>query len=293
MTEAEWLASDDLDDLLGHVCELRRSELRITNPLNSSEERRSKFPARIYPRKRRLFHCACCRRIWRLIPDVVQQTIDVAERFADGVASDAARREAMAKVEAVGKTYAHRRMPGWSALLAVGGAVRLFTDSPYCCTSFVMDFDTWPFLNIDDDDGGFSFPADCARNALMLTEDAAVLRDAYIRWRSPHPRLFAEDGLPVEGTHWYAELQAQCNLLRDIFGNPFRPVAVDPSWKTANVIGIAQAIYDERRFGELPILADALEDAGCANADVLGHCRQPGEHVRGCWVVDLILGKGD
>jgi len=80
-------------------------------------------------------------------------------------------------------------------------------------------------------------------------------------------------------------------LLRDIFGNPFRPVAFDPAWRTATATSLAEAIYADRAFDRLPILADALEDAGCTSADVLEHCRQPGEHVRGCWVVDLVLAK--
>jgi hypothetical protein len=84
-------------------------------------------------------------------------------------------------------------------------------------------------------------------------------------------------------------------LLRDIFGPlPFRAIALDPAWLTwnhATVHAIAGRIYDERTFHDLPILADALEDAGCTDPDILAHCRQGGEHVRGCWVVDLILGK--
>ncbi|OAI55046.1 hypothetical protein AYO44_13655 [Planctomycetaceae bacterium SCGC AG-212-F19] len=84
---------------------------------------------------------------------------------------------------------------------------------------------------------------------------------------------------------------AQCKLLREMFGNPFRPVALSSAWQTTNVVALARAIYDERAFDRMPILADALEDAGCDNADILNHCRQPGEHVRGCWVVDLLLGK--
>ena len=90
------------------------------------------------------------------------------------------------------------------------------------------------------------------------------------------------------------ERLAQSNLLRDVFGNPFRPVAVEPAWLAwggGTVRQLAQAIYDERAFERLPVLADALEEAGCTNADVLGHCRQPAEHVRGCWVVDLLLGR--
>jgi hypothetical protein len=87
------------------------------------------------------------------------------------------------------------------------------------------------------------------------------------------------------------ERRAQADFLRDIFGSPFRPVTVNPARRTTNVTALAQSIYDERAFDRLPILADALEDAGCDNADILNHCRQPGEHVRGCWAVDLVLGK--
>jgi hypothetical protein len=91
--------------------------------------------------------------------------------------------------------------------------------------------------------------------------------------------------------HQVAEQAAQSRLIRDIFGNPFRPVTFDSAWRTANVLGLAQTIYDARAFDRMPILADALEDAGCTSAEILTHCRQPGDHVRGCWVVDLILGK--
>jgi hypothetical protein len=86
----------------------------------------------------------------------------------------------------------------------------------------------------------------------------------------------------------------QCSILRDIFGNPFRPVAVAPAWLTwnnATVPAIARHVYEDRAFHDLPILADALEDAGCTDADLLAHCRGPGPHVRGCWAVDLLLGK--
>jgi len=84
------------------------------------------------------------------------------------------------------------------------------------------------------------------------------------------------------------------DLLRDIFGNPFRPVAIDPDWLTwrdGTIPNLAQTIYDDRRFDILPILADALQEAGCINEDIIQHCHSPGPHVRGCWVVDLLLGK--
>jgi hypothetical protein len=80
-------------------------------------------------------------------------------------------------------------------------------------------------------------------------------------------------------------------IIRDVVGNPFRPVAVDPFWLTPSVVAVAQSIYEDRRFEDMPILADALEEAGCHDADILAHCRSEGPHFRGCWAVDLLLGK--
>jgi hypothetical protein len=82
-----------------------------------------------------------------------------------------------------------------------------------------------------------------------------------------------------------------CATFREIFGNPFRSVTADLAWCTATVVQLAQCIYTDRAFDRLPILADALEEAGCTDAEILSHCRGPGPHVRGCWVVDLVLGK--
>jgi hypothetical protein len=86
----------------------------------------------------------------------------------------------------------------------------------------------------------------------------------------------------------YAALAA---LLRDIMGNPFHSVAFDPSWLTPGVARLAQTIYDARAFDRMPDVADGLDEAGCTNQDILDHCRSGGEHARGCWVVDLLLGK--
>jgi hypothetical protein len=84
-----------------------------------------------------------------------------------------------------------------------------------------------------------------------------------------------------------------CRFLRCVFGNPFRPVPDARRWRTTAAVGVARGIYDDGAFDRLPILADALEDAGCADADVIAHCRNPRlAHVRGCWVVDLVLGNG-
>ena len=80
-------------------------------------------------------------------------------------------------------------------------------------------------------------------------------------------------------------------LIRDLFGNPHRPAAVDPRWLTSAVVDLARTIYDSRDFAAMPILADALEEAGCDNTALLSHCRSGGPHVRGCWAVDLVLGN--
>ena len=88
-----------------------------------------------------------------------------------------------------------------------------------------------------------------------------------------------------------AELEAHAALLRDIFGNSIRPATVDPAWLTGTVVALARQMYESRDFSAMPILADALQDSGCDNADILSHCRGSGPHVRGCWVIDLLVGK--
>ncbi|VTT97628.1 Uncharacterized protein (Fragment) OS=uncultured bacterium PE=4 SV=1 [Gemmataceae bacterium] len=121
-----------------------------------------------------------------------------------------------------------------------------------------------------------------------------ALRAAVAQFRNPDPRFSFN---PKEHSpDWVAAYEdeevCQAAIVRDIFGNPFRPVAVDPAWLTADVVALARGIYEERAFDRMPILADALQDAGCDNDDVLTHCRDASAtHVRGCWVVDLVLGK--
>jgi hypothetical protein len=88
-----------------------------------------------------------------------------------------------------------------------------------------------------------------------------------------------------------SEGRRQRNLVRCIFGNPFRPVTLNSKWLTPTVKQLAEQIYNERAFDRMPILADALEEAGCTVKEVLEHCRNSGEHVRGCWVVDKVLGR--
>jgi hypothetical protein len=88
------------------------------------------------------------------------------------------------------------------------------------------------------------------------------------------------------------ELQHQAALIRDIFGNPFCPVPLGPDKLDPRIKAVVQSMYDNRNFQEMPQLADALVDSGCTSTDILSHCRSEGPHVRGRWVVDLLLGKG-
>lgn len=128
-----------------------------------------------------------------------------------------------------------------------------------------------------------------AENRKYYASQAAVYALSYGNdvWHAPDLAIAALEGEADRAAY----KAAQHDVLRDLFGNPFRPVAIEPSWLTSDVRILAEGIYEDRAFDRMPILADALQDAGCDNTDILNHCRQPGEHVRGCWVVDLLLGK--
>jgi hypothetical protein len=87
------------------------------------------------------------------------------------------------------------------------------------------------------------------------------------------------------------EYRLQVWLLHDILGNPFRSATLAPSSRTPDVNTLAGHVYQDRAFSHLLEMADALEEAGCTDADIVAHCRGDGPHIRGCWVVDLVLGK--
>jgi hypothetical protein len=126
--------------------------------------------------------------------------------------------------------------------------------------------------------------------AVVRRAGAVVEARAYLAHAGGYPTAPGPEGWVRRAAA--AELAAVCGPSRCAAGNPFRPAAADPRWLTTTVLALARGIYAERAFDRLPILADALQDAGCGNEDILTHCRGPGSHVRGCWVVDLVLGKG-
>jgi hypothetical protein len=211
-------------------------------------------------RKVRLFACACCRRISHFLThERSREAVEVGERFADGNATLedlASTHDAAYEIDRDGPWVS---VPGESLDTY---EVRM----AHCCAAKAAVHAARP----DGMDYGFGkLPYDAVSAFLHAARPAALTS----------PRFVNEH---------YRE---QTILLREIFGNPFRPVTISPHWLTPTVASIAQAIYTDRAFDRLPILADALEEAGCANADILTQCQGPWPHVRGCWVVDVILGK--
>jgi hypothetical protein len=142
---------------------------------------------------------------------------------------------------------------------------------------------------------GAAAPGELGAREYVVTElifDTRYAKSRPLPHGAAQPLVAATARDPVP--HWQlrpTRAKALAGLARCVFGNPFRGVAADYSWLTSTVTALARGIYEERAFDRLPILADALQDAGCDSADILGHCRGGGPHVRGCWVVDLLLGK--
>ena len=202
-------------------------------------------------RKLRLFACACCRSIWQLLD---HENTRRAVEVAEQFADRLVRDRARADA---------RNAPG-----------------------------VWAVANYA-----------AARNGGLVTSAASCAWHARIHVGnhcsdSRPPGTDLNVGIQAHFAGMEEEQQRQVALLRDVFGNPFRPVSVDPAWRTPTVLSLAQAGYDERELPSgalssvrLNVLADALEESGCADAGILDHLRGHGPHVRGCWALDLILGK--
>lgn len=207
-------------------------------------------------RKPRLFACQCCRNIWNLLDDErSRRAVEVAEEFADGRSTNKLLRRAGRAARRVFLKPRDADRPG-----------RYYAARAAASLTFKEAFSS------------ASHAAEGADLALFTVERGII----------PKSALDADVFAYVKRYPFRAE---HVVWLLDIFGNPFRPVSLDPRWLSSTAVSLAQAIYTDRLFDRMPILADALEDAGCHQADILGHCRGGGEHVRGCWVVDLLLGK--
>lgn len=153
------------------------------------------------------------------------------------------------------------------------------------------------FRVIEDFADGEITDSDLERHQFAFSKVDDALRNAGAREKDFHPLRVANVTALMTVIGPGAERDSlairarQAALVRCLAGNPFRPVTLDSSWRTSTVVALAQGIYDDRAFDRLPILADALQDAGCDSDDILNHCRDTSPHARGCWVVDLVLGK--
>jgi hypothetical protein len=130
-----------------------------------------------------------------------------------------------------------------------------------------------------------------AQNLLQLSLTSLVtprMIPAHVAWLV----RAAFDPTKHDNPNKWEDCKPQADLVRDLFGNPYQPVKIDTSWRTDTALSLARTMYENRDFSAMPILADALQDAGCDSEDILNHCRDSNAtHVRGCWVVDLVLGK--
>jgi hypothetical protein len=205
-------------------------------------------------RKLRLLGVACCRQIWGEFRDErSRRSVEIAEDFAEGRCDK--QRLSLARQK---------------ALTVAGAAYRVMDDIP----RIAVNLDVLRAAYIA------ARAADAAQQ--VAAEDAFQATSAAAQTMS----LVASSRESSTGKQ-----AIQVALLRDIFGNPFRPSFLNPAWATSTVLNLADTIYETLAFDRLPIVADALEESGCTSREILNHCRQPGEHVRGCWVVDLLLGK--
>lgn len=210
-------------------------------------------------RRMRLFAVACCRHIAHLVAhEESRRAIEVGERYADGLAGEEERRAAYAAAESV-CTYPDEDLTDPESIASSSAEAALST---------VFGDDDYPPIP--------TYATTCAIAAARAS--AGVL--SVVAGRASGGDEAYEAGLE--------ELSV---LAREIFGNPFRPVELDRARLTPGIIALARSIYDERTFDRMPTLGDALEEAGCTDAVLLAHCRASNGHVRGCWVLDAILGR--
>jgi hypothetical protein len=236
--------------------------LACTDPQPMLEFLRGK----VSDRKLRLFAGACCRRIWQHLSDErSRRLVEVSDGFADGTVN----------LEAVQSAFEEA-----------------------CNAQEAIHWESGDAIDQSSAEAVLGL-----RGELLIGQvfDGIAEAVAEVRAGEAWQRIYMTPGKHYreqEAEHQQeydagaeAEAKVQVAILRDIFGNPFRPVAFDPAWRTPNVTAVAQTIYDARHFEDMPMLADALEEAGCCDDEILGHCRHDWEHFRGCHVLDLILSK--
>jgi hypothetical protein len=270
MTEVEWLECTDPIPMLEFLRDNRKASRR----------------------KLRLFSVACCRRIWPFLTDERSRNfVELAESFADGtVSTDDMKRATHEWVTGLASAREYAR---------VGAKVSLW----YAARAV-----TFAMVPAADPETDNVVPAAAAAVAIGEIDWNDPLWDTALR------TAYTSGGYEIEDEEhwageldlavyaisynfftsfpgWHAERNGQAAIVRDIFHNPFRPIILDSSWLTSTVKALAQKIYDERTFDQMPVLADELAKSGCDNPEILSHCRGPGPHVKGCWALDMVLGK--
>jgi hypothetical protein len=263
MSETRWLAEEDPGQLLHSVYAQIGAAARRGEPAD--------------PERLRLFACACCRRTWQLQDEDHRRSVEMLERHArapDPQLLREARKVCGASARAIDKerdtliTWERASHPDVSTQLTITArswashAVRKAAKKPSQAAQAFL-------------------PAGTALDYMHQAEAARRARETRSsNWR-PGP--------------WCAEEQrVQVALLRDVFGNPYRRSHFDPAWLAwdgGTIERLAQGIDTERAYDRLTVLGDALEEAGCADEQILEHCRGPGPHTLGCWVVDALIGR--
>jgi hypothetical protein len=225
-------------------------------------------------RKLRLVACASCRRFWDDIEKPVhRQKITTAEKYADGAITE---KKYLKVCPANAPTQPRNRRTLGELLFFATNALG-WPDSEQ------------PYLDIDESGQVISRPWETGEYMVRYTLRATMLAAEVIATRNVGPGVEAGTRLFKQARQ--VEYVSQAHLLRDIIRNPFRPVSLDPSWLTSTVVSLATGIYADSAFDRSPILADALQDSGCQNDELLNHHRGPGPHCKGCWALDLLLGK--
>jgi hypothetical protein len=202
-------------------------------------------------RKLSLFACACCRRVWHLLADA---------RSRDAVEALERHADGLAPAAELEQAAAAARDAERAAL---GKGATGYNAAFAVCRALAGD----------------------AKGAAGYAVYAAA-NDAAGGHKYGTPAWAA-----TYGAAYKAEQQAQRGLLDELAGDPSRPAGAEPAWLTPAAVKVAGAVYAEQSFDRLPALADALEEAGCTDGELLAHLHSPGPHVRGCWAVDLLLGK--
>ena len=211
---------------------------------------------RVSERKCRLFAVACCRRIWPLLTEPARNAVEIAERLADGLASSGDSFQADVPLQEFIEGYVYADNNTWSD--------RARPLSGVLAAKGAVDFD------------------EEYHNGILYGATQASRHAAFAV--GPRNAASTDDRCSPESAR-------QAELVRCIFGSPFSRPRFEPWWRTETVVDLARKMYEDRDFAVMPILTDALEEAGCENVGILGHCREPGVHVRGCWVVDLVLDR--